>query len=159
MKTLELSSVASPRTNSLLGTLSQSDYDRLLPHLRPVSLPLGEVLYEAGDIIHTTYFITEGLISQILTSPEGMEVEVGITAREGLVGMRPIVSDGPTIDRATVQISGSAWRMPVEVLKEEFERSGTLRSQLLRHMQAMITQTSQCALCNRLHSIEERLCR
>jgi CRP-like cAMP-binding protein len=159
MKALELSSVASPRTNILLGTLSQSDYDRLLPHLRPVSLPLGEVLYEAGDMIHTTYFITEGLISQILTSPEGMEVEVGITAREGLVGMRPIVSDGPTIDRATVQISGSAWRMPVEVLKEEFERSGTLRSQLLRHMQAMITQTSQCALCNRLHSIEERLCR
>ena len=148
-----------PKANRLLAALPQTDYERLLPHLRPVVMPLGEVLYETGDTIHTVYFMTAGMISLVLTSNQGINVEVGIVAREGLVGMKTLVSDSPALERAVVQISGSAYRMSAETLKEEFEHSSTLRSQILRHTQAMFTQAAQGSLCNRLHSIEERLCR
>jgi CRP-like cAMP-binding protein len=153
------SSQLPPKANRLLAALPQADYERLLPHLRPVVLPLGEVVYESGDTIHTVYFMTAGLISLVLTSNQGVNVEVGIVAREGLVGMKALVSNGPVIERAVVQISGSAYRMSAETLREEFEHSSILRNQILRHTQAMFTQSAQCALCNRLHTIEERLSR
>jgi CRP-like cAMP-binding protein len=122
-------------------------------------MPHGEMLYETGDTIHTVYFMTAGMISLVLTSQQGTDVEVGVIAREGLVGSRAIIDGKPSVDRTMVQIAGSAYRMSAETLREEFDLSKSLRHQLLRHSQAMFTQASQGSLCNRLHSIEERLCR
>ena len=83
---------------------------------------------------------------------------VGLVSCEGMVGIRPILS-GAQFDRATVQIGGNAWCMPTEELREEFKRGGTLQAQVLRHFQAILAQTSQSGMCNRLHTAEERLCR
>jgi CRP-like cAMP-binding protein len=148
-----------PKANRLLAALPQADYERLLPHLKPVLLPVGEVLYEVGDCIHTIYFLTDGLVSKTLTSKRGGDVEVGIINRCGLIDTRAILLHGPAIDRALVQVKGSAYRISTESFKKELNRSSALRDLLLRHTQMMITQTAQSALCNRLHSIGERLCR
>jgi CRP-like cAMP-binding protein len=153
------SSQPSPRDNRLLAVLPEADYERLLPHLRLASLRVGEVLYQAGDSIHTVYFLTAGLVSLVITSKEGIDVEVGMATREGAVGMSSLMSPDPILDRAIVQMEGSAYRISTRVLQDEFNRSSALRGQLLRHAQAVFMQTAQSALCNRLHSIEERMCR
>ena len=44
------------RANRLLGALGARDFAVLEPHLEPVALARGKVLFEPGDDVHTTYF-------------------------------------------------------------------------------------------------------
>jgi CRP-like cAMP-binding protein len=44
-------------------------------------------------------------------------------------------------------------------VKAEFALGGMFQKMLLRYTQGLMTQISQTAVCNRLHSVEQQLCR
>lgn len=143
----------------LLCELPASARDRLRPFLRPVGLGLGEVVLHAGERIRYVYFLTSAIVSLLYTAENGATVEMGVVGNDGMVGAAVLFGGDSTCSRAVVAVAGDAIRIPADVLLQEFERYLTVQHVLLRYMQALITQISQTAVCNRLHSMEQRLCR
>ena len=148
-----------PRHNRLLAALPQDDYRRLLPHLDPVVLPLGGSVYEADSPMKHLYFPTEGIVSLLYVMQNGASAEIALTGNEGAVGIALFMGGESTSSRAIVQSEGQAYRLPVALLRLEFERGGELHHLLLRFTQALITQMAQTAVCNRHHNVEQQLCR
>lgn len=145
--------------NRLLAALPTADYQRLLPELMPVKFSLGEVIYESQGRMESVYFPTSSHVSLLYTMEDGATAEVGLVGNEGLVGIALFMGGDTTPNRAIVQGAGDAFKMKAAVIQEEFRRGGTLQLLLLRYTQALITQISQTAVCNRLHTTEQRLCR
>ena len=148
-----------PRQNYLLAALPAEEWKRLEPLLELRSLPLGHVLYESGDSMRHVYFPTTSIVSMLYVMEDGASAEIAIVGNEGIVGISLFMGGETTPSRAIVQSAGSAYRMPGKFLKEEFFRAGPLQRLLLRYTQALITQMSQTAVCNRHHSVEQQLCR
>ncbi|MDQ3805984.1 MAG: Crp/Fnr family transcriptional regulator [Acidobacteriota bacterium] len=148
-----------PTKNSLLAAIPREEYERILPHLGHVSFPLGEVLYEPGAQMSYIYFPTTAIVSLLYTMENGSSAEMGMAGNEGLVGIALFMGGDTTPNRAVVQSAGGAFRMRAKALQDEFARGGAFQRLLLRYTQALITQMSQTAVCNRLHEIEQQLCR
>jgi CRP-like cAMP-binding protein len=159
MKTHPSADRPPPKRNHLLASLPDADYERLLPHLESVALPLGWALYESGGRLDHVYFLTDGIVSLLYVMENGESAEIAITGTEGLVGISLFMGGESTTSRAIVQSEGHAWRLPARFLRSEFERGGELQHALLRFTQALITQMSQTAVCNRHHTVEQQLCR
>ena len=148
-----------PVQNHLLAALPAEVQDRLFPQLESISLPLGRVLYESGDTLRHVYFPTDSIVSLLYVMENGASGEISVVGNEGLVGVALFMGGESTPSRAIVQSSGSAFRLPGQQLKDEFHRHGELQQLLLRYTQALITQMSQTAVCNRHHSVDQQLCR
>jgi CRP-like cAMP-binding protein len=148
-----------PADNRILASLPQEDFERILPHLSPVAFSLGEVVYESGAKMDHIYFPTTAIISLLYMMENGSSAEMGIAGKEGLVGVALFMGGGTMPNRAVVQSAGGAVRMRARLLQEEFARGGEFQRLLLRYTQALLTQMSQTAVCNRLHTIEQQLCR
>ena len=148
-----------PQRNTLLAALPAEVQNRLFPHLELVSLPLGMVLYESGDTMRHVYFPTDSIISLLYVMESGASAEISVVGNEGLVGISLFMGGESTPSRAIVQSGGQAYRLPSQHLKDEFNRHGELLVLMLRYTQALITQMSQTAVCNRHHSIDQQLCR
>ncbi|HEY0079601.1 MAG TPA: Crp/Fnr family transcriptional regulator [Pyrinomonadaceae bacterium] len=151
--------VSDPTKNHLLASLPREDYERILPHLGRVSFTLGEVVYESGGQMDHIYFPTTVIISLLYTMENGSSAEMGMAGKEGVVGVALFMGGNTMPNRAVVQSAGSAVRMKAQVLRDEFARGGAFQRLLLRYTQALLTQMSQTAVCNRLHAIEHQLCR
>jgi CRP-like cAMP-binding protein len=143
----------------LLSALPQEDYRRLAPTMQSVTLSLGEVIYESSGRLNYVFFPTTSIVSLLYTMENGSIAEMGIVGNDGVVGVALFLGGETTPNRAVVQIEGEAMRMTAKTLREEFGRAGAFQQILLRYTQALITQISQTAVCNRLHSVEQRLCR
>lgn len=156
---MSISKGCEPRQNHLLAALSETEYQRLVPNLELVSLPLHKVIYEPGEPITHVYFPHQALVSLVSLMEDGSTVEVGLVGKEGMVGLPVIWGGDTTTTRAFVQVADSGTRMKASLLKIEFDRGDQLQTLLLRYMQALHTQVSQLAACNRLHMIERRLAR
>ncbi len=153
-------SEASPQAvNRLLAALLEPEYQRLVPHLEHVSLPVGQVLHKRGESIEYVYFPHRAIVSLISSPEEGSKVEVGLVGNEGVVGIPNILGDNIAATTAVVQLADSGMRIKASLLKTEFGRGGVLQSLLLRYTQALYALTLQNAACNRLHHLEERLAR
>lgn len=148
-----------PCENRLLRALPADDWQRLLPQLKPVDLPLGRVLYESGGPSSHVYFPTTAIVSLLYVLADGASAEIAVVGFEGMVGISLFMGGDTTPSRAVVQSKGSALSLPGRVLKQEFDRGGPLMHLLLRYTQALITQMTQTAVCNRHHSLEQQLCR
>jgi CRP-like cAMP-binding protein len=148
-----------PKKNSLLAALPREEYERILPHLGHVSFKLGEVVYESGGQMDHIYFPTTAIISLLYLMENGTSAEMGMAGKEGLVGVALFMGGNTMPNRAVVQSAGGAVRMGAQVLRDEFARGGAFQRLLLRYTQALLTQMSQTAVCNRLHAIEQQLCR
>lgn len=148
-----------PTTNRLLGALPPDEISRLTPHLRPVSLELGAVLYESGEQLEFVYFPTTAIISLLYIMENGSTAEIGMTGNDGVVGIALYMGGNTTPNRAVVQSAGNAYKLQTKDLKTEFDNAGMFQRLLLLYTQALMTQISQTAVCNRLHSIEQQLCR
>jgi CRP-like cAMP-binding protein len=153
------STPADPRKNRLLAALPREEYERLLPSLQQTSFSLGDVVYEFSGHLDYVYFPTTAIISLLYTMENGATAEMGLTGNDGVVGIALFMGGGTMPNRAVVLSAGDAIRMKVKVLQEEFALSGKFQRLLLRYTQALITQISQTAVCNRLHSVEQQLCR
>ena len=150
---------SSPRQNRLVAMLPDSDFQRWLPHLEWVDMPLGHVLYESGRQLSHVYFPTTAIVSLLYVLEDGASAEIAVTGREGVVGIALFMGGETTPSRAVVQSAGEGWRMRSIVVKEEFDRSMPVMHLLLRFTQALITQMAQTAVCNRHHSLDQQLCR
>jgi CRP-like cAMP-binding protein len=148
-----------PEGNRLLASLPPEELERLLPHLGHVSFALGEVIYESGGRQSHIYFPTTVIISLLYLMENGSSAEMGVAGCEGLVGVALFMGGDTVPNRAVVQSAGAAFRMKTNVLQDEFARGGTFQRLLLRYTQALMTQMSQTAVCNRLHTVEQQLCR
>lgn len=145
--------------NQILFRLQQEDYGRLHVRLEPVHLPRGRVIYEVGDAVRHAYFLTGGMVSLLATTVEGDTVQVAMVGNEGAVGLPALLGINAMPYRVVVQLPASALRISAAALGTEFNRGGRLHDSLLRYLHTLITQITQSALCNRYHTIEERLCR
>ena len=145
--------------NHLLATLPRDSYERLRPHLEPITFSLGEVVYESGGHMRYVYFPTTSHISLLYTMIDGSTAEMGLVGNEGVVGIALFMGGETTPNRAMVQGGGLAYRMKSKSMLDEFKLGGEFQHLMLRYTQALITQISQTAVCNRLHSVEQRLCR
>jgi CRP-like cAMP-binding protein len=148
-----------PIENHLLAALPSAEYERLHPQLQPVTFSLGEVVYEFGGQLDYVYFPTTSIVSLLYTMENGSSAEMGLTGNDGIVGIALFMGGGTMPNRAVVQSAGGALRMKAKLLQEEFSQGGKFQQLLLRYTQALITQISQTAVCNRLHSVEQQLCR
>lgn len=145
--------------NSILAALPQEAWQRLEPQMKRVLLHQNDVIQESGAPVRHVYFIESGMISLVVDTQDGSQVEVGVTASEGLVGGVSSLGSITSFHRAVVQISGNAFRLPVEAFLEECKRSAGLQQMVHQYLHVLMVQASQAALCNRLHTVEERLSR
>ena len=145
--------------NKLLAALPEQEFERVISKLEPVSLPLGKVLYESGDKLEHVYFPTTAIISLLYVMENGATAEIGVVGNEGVLGIALFMGGDTTPNRAVIQSAGEALKMTARDLMVEFTLGGKFHNLLLRYTQALITQISQTAVCNRLHPIEQQLCR
>ena len=145
--------------NYLLGGIRADELDRLLPNLQLITLPLGQVLYESGEKMDYIYFPTTAIISLLYIMENGASAEIGVVGNDGMVGIAIFMGGDTTPNRAVVQSAGKTFKMKAELMKDEFTRGGRFHYLCLRYTQALITQISQTAVCNRLHSVDQQLCR
>lgn len=148
-----------PEDNLLIAALPQDCRGRLRPYLELVGLPLGKVLFEAGDVEHHVYFPTNGIVSLLYTMSSGASAEISVVGKEGVVGVAAFMGGDSTTSRAIVQSTGSAFRLARQYLLDEFARHGEFLNLMLRYTQSLITQMAQTAVCNRHHTIDQQLCR
>jgi CRP-like cAMP-binding protein len=159
MKKRATAARSSPLANRLLADLPRDRYEALLPSLELLQMPLGEALYESGGPQGYVYFPTTCIVSLLYVLADGHSAEIAITGNEGLVGISLFMGGETTPSRAVVQSAGVGYRLRGSVLKREFESGGPLQHLLLRFTQALITQMTQTAVCNRHHSVDQQLCR
>jgi len=153
------SAATSPQVNRLLAALPDASLRGLLPFLEGVPLPLGMVVYESGGEQRYVYFPTSSIVSLLYVLADGASAEIAVTGNEGLVGISLFMGGETTPSRAVVQSAGHGYRLRGDVLRKEFESGGALQHLLLRFTQALITQMTQTAVCNRHHSVDQQLCR
>ena len=147
-----------PRGNHLLASLPETEWQRWLPQLEHVEMPLAEVLYESGGKLSHVYFPTTAIVSLLYVMESGASAEIAVVGNEGIVGISIFMGGESTPSRAVVQSAGEGYRLESAVIKDEFKRAPVLHL-LLRYTQALITQMSQTAVCNRHHSLDQQLCR
>lgn len=145
--------------NQLLAALSREEYERLLPYLETVYLPLKQTLYEINEPIQYVYFPQTGIISLVAVMDNGDAVEIGTVGNEGMVGIPVLLETDQIPSRAFSQIPGLAARIRTDAFKREVQPGSPLYILLQRYTQILFNQVAQSAACNRLHSIEKRFCR
>lgn len=148
-----------PKQNHLLAALPAAEYDRLSPYLEHVQMPLGEALCESGGQLKHVYFPTTSIVSLLYVLEDGASAEIAVVGNEGILGISLFMGGETTPSRAVVQSAGHGFRLKSQLLKQEFNRAGPVMRLLLRYTQALITQMTQTAVCNRHHSVEQQLCR
>jgi CRP-like cAMP-binding protein len=148
-----------PHRNHLLASLPQDVWERWRPELEVVDLPLGKVLYESGSVQRHVYFPTTAIVSLLFVLESGSSAEIAVVGLEGMVGVSIFMGGGSTPSRAVVQSAGAGYRLGAHFMKEEFHRSAPVMHLMLRYTQALITQMTQTAVCNRHHTLDQQLCR
>ena len=148
-----------PKKNQLLAALPDAEWQRWLPQIEWVALPLGHVLYESGSTLSHVYFPTTAIVSLLYVTDNGSSAEIAVVGNEGLVGISLFMGGESTPSRAVVQSAGDGFRLKASLMLQEFNRAGPVLHLLLRYTQALITQMAQTAVCNRHHSLDQQLCR
>jgi CRP-like cAMP-binding protein len=145
--------------NYLFHSIPNNDWEKLLPHIEAVDLPLGKVLYEPGTKMSHLYFPSTAIISLLYALENGSSAEIAVVGNEGAVGISIFMGGESTTSRAVVQSAGRGYRIKSSLILAEFNHSGPIMHLLLRYTQALITQMSQTAVCNRHHSLDQQFCR
>jgi len=154
-----MSSPQTPSHNQLLAALPGPDFERVAQHLELVPLALGAMVYGPGEQLQHAYFPTTSVVSLHYVMESGASAETAGVGNEGIVGVSLFMGGDTTSSSAVVQVAGYAYRMERHLLLQEFNRAGLMQRLLLRYTQALMTQVTQTAACNRHHSVEQRLCR
>ena len=148
-----------PKDNQLLSALPPTEWERWLPQLERVSMPLGQVVYESGRPLSHVVFPTTAIVSLLYVMENGASAEIAVVGHEGVVGISLFMGGESTPSRGVVQSAGEGFRLRAAAIKDEFNRSHPVMHLLLRYTQALITQMAQTAVCNRHHSLDQQLCR
>lgn len=147
------------KQNQILAALPKPDFARLQPALELIELPLGRVLYEPGVPMTHAYFPIAGIISLLYVMDGGASAEIAIVGNEGMVGVALFMGGESTTSRAVAQNAGASYRLKASILRREFALGGALQYLTLRYTQALLTQMTQTAACNKHHTLDQQLCR
>lgn len=150
---------AIPQQNHLLAAMSEIEWNQWEPYMEQVDFSLNQVLYESGITPAYMYFPTTAIVSLLYMTKNGSSSEVAVVGNDGVVGLSLLLSGSNSPNQALVQSAGKGYRMRAQAAKNAINRDGTMLNILLRYSQAMITQMTQTAVCNRHHSIDQQLCR
>jgi CRP-like cAMP-binding protein len=148
-----------PKDNGLLMGLPDMAWQHWLPDLVAVEMRLGQVLHEPGVASPYVYFPVTSIVSLLHVLQNGASAEIAVVGNEGMVGLSLIMGGDSGPSRAVVQSDGRGFRLPARIIRDDFNHSGPVMQVLLRYTQALITQMSQTAVCNRHHSLDQQLCR
>jgi CRP-like cAMP-binding protein len=155
----EQSKLETRSKNLILAALPDQEYERLSQHLRKVTLNHGDVLHQPDAPPNSVYFLEEGVASLSVSNSDGVNLELSIVGNETTLGERAIFKHGYFIVQCTMLTDGSGYKMPPKMFREEFYRGDRLHDLIINHLEARITETSQTALCNQTHILEQRLSR
>lgn len=145
--------------NRILKALPDESFERIRPHLEKVELEPGQILFRPEERIEYVYFPNYAMVSVLASTISGQCAEAGVIGNEGIVGMEVLMGTDNTLNENVIQLPNGALRMPTAAIREEFKRNEALHDLILQFMRLFMLQVSQTALCNRLHTIEERLAR
>jgi len=145
--------------NWLFKSLPLAEWERLLPYIQPFDMPLGLVLSESGDKMNYVYFPTTAIVSLLYGLENGSSAEIAVVGNEGCVGVAIFMGGQSTLSSSVVQSAGKSYRIKADVILEEFGKAGPMMHLFLRYTQALITQMSQTAVCNRHHTLDQQFCR
>ncbi len=148
-----------PEQNYLLRTLPEEDFSRLRSHLELVTLNQGQVVVHPGTKFSHAFFPTTAIISVVYMMENGDTAAMADVGNEGILGVPLFMGGNSTPNSAVVQSAGFAYQLHPTVLAKEFNRNGPLLNMMLRYALASLTQITQTSICNRLHHIEQQLCR
>jgi len=148
-----------PLKNYLLAALPENEFLHVKPKLEQVLFKLGDVMYESGEQMEFVYFPTTAIVSLLYIMENGATAEIGVIGNDGILGIALFMGGDSTTGRALIQSAGEAFKMRAKDMREEFALGGVFQKLMLRYTQALMTQISQTAVCNRLHAVEEQLCR
>ena len=154
-----VSVAAATQANRLLAQFPEEACRPWADHLETVDMRLGDVLHEPGCRVSHVYFPATGIVSLVHVLENGALAEIAAVGNEGLVGISAFMGGNSTPNQSVVRAAGRGLRLPVAVLVHAFERGGPVAQLLLRYTQALMTQMSQTAVCNRHHSLDQQLCR
>ena len=146
-------------SNHLLAALPANEWVRWQSELELIDLKLGQVLYESGGKMQHVYFPVDAIVSLLFVLENGASAEIAVVGNEGIVGVSLFMGGETTPSRAVVQSAGKCVRLNAQTLKNEFKNSLPVMHLLLRYTQALLTQMTQTAVCNRHHSLDQQLCR
>lgn len=155
----KMAAIMSPNQNRLLAALPAEIFARISPHLELITMRLGEVLYESGGQVYYVYFPATAIVSLHYRLENGASAEVAGVGNEGVLGISLFMGGNAMPSAATVQTAGFGYRIKGILMMEEFNHAGPMMRLMLHYIQALMTQISQTAVCNRHHSIEQQLCR
>ncbi len=149
-----------PTQNLLLGALPVKEWLHWQPHLEWVTLAKGQVLGESGHDLPYAYFPTTAIVSHMYTTQAGNPFELMVIGREGMTGVSLLMGKGceSTPSQSVVTHAGEAYRIKQQVLVDALSESPIVLNLMLRFTQTLITQVAQQAVCNRHHSLDQRLC-
>lgn len=145
--------------NQLLLALPRSDYERLRPELREVSLPHGTVLFEPRERITHVYFPQECVVSLLTPMHDGPGVEVAIVGKEGMVGVSVFLGTDRSSMQAVSQVADGARRLTVAAFRRALAWGTAFQRIMLRYTETILDQVAQCAACNQRHRVEQRCAR
>ncbi|MBT9463043.1 Crp/Fnr family transcriptional regulator [Hydrogenophaga sp.] len=152
-----MSQHSSPFDNRLLAALGKVEWLRLQPYVERVELHRHQPLYAPGETMSHAYFPTTAIVSMMHVTESGACAESALVGNDGMLGVCLFMSGGSTCGSALVMTAGEAWRLPAGVLKHEFNLAGSTMRILLHYTQALLTQTSQRAICTRHHLITQQV--
>jgi CRP-like cAMP-binding protein len=145
--------------NAILGQLPGDEYEALAKFAVEVDLPLNKTLSEPNEPIEYVYFLNHGLISTDAMTQGGESVEVGVIGREGFAGLPALLGQPQMSHAVVIQGNGSGLRVRSSVVREQFLRGGVLQRLVHTFAYLQMCQTAQSVLCNRMHTVDQRLAR
>lgn len=146
--------------NLLLAALPEDEKRRLAPFLTTVEMKAGQTLIEHDAPIRHIWFPIDAITSTIQLLSDGSSVESGIMGLEGMIGIQLWLRQRTTPQHTAVQIAGTGRRMNADVfLREVVYTSSPLNDLLAGYIHGFLIFTGQTAACNRLHTMDQRLCR
>jgi CRP-like cAMP-binding protein len=146
-------------TNYVLQSLSDADFALVKPHLKPVELTRGSVLYNAGEPIHRVFFPDSGIISSVVELASGQAIEIAMIGRDTVAGGLFALDGKVSLYKGIVQLAGSGWSVDVDKLRAAASASPSFARSLVVHEQIVFAQAQQAAACNAVHSLEARMAR
>ncbi len=149
----------SPEINHLLATLPEDVKERLFPCLETVTLSLGEVLQQSGKTTRYAYFPATCIVSLVYELEDGHSAEISLVGNDGIIGIALFMGGHTAVGKGLVQVAGEAFRIKADLFLEEFDRQAGLMRHVLLYTQALMTQMTQTAVCNRHHTVQQQLCR
>jgi CRP-like cAMP-binding protein len=143
--------------NQFLDRIAQFGPRNFADRLEARDFAAGDLLAQPGTPIQRLVFPRSGLISLVVETSEGDQIEAGIIGRRGMLGGEAVFGAGHHIHTAVAQFSGRAWTLSIEDAKE-WAAAPDFRALLFAQQRYLLAQAQQTAACNAKHSISQRLC-